>query len=213
MAFSLVSAIISILIAVVAFVAFLNGMLSWFGGHVNADYLSLEMILGKLFIPLAWLLGVSWNDCEQVANIIGTKTMVNEFVAFKRLGELKLTKSISVFYFLVINRDIFLTIKFVFLKARSSAITTYAICGFANPCSVGILVAMLCTMAPNKTASISAVVGRAFVSGCIICFITASIAGKIIIAFKNRSSNKKSSSSIGLLLTDEFSDQITNNME
>lgn len=96
MAFSLVSAIISILIAVVAFVAFLNGMLSWFGGHVDADYLSLEMIFGKLFIPLAWLIGIPWSDCEQVANIIATKTIINEFVAFEKLGKLKLAKSISV---------------------------------------------------------------------------------------------------------------------
>lgn len=97
-AFSVVSAITSVLIAVVAFVAFLNGILSWFGGHINADYLSLEMILGKLFIPLAWLLGISWSDCESVANVIATKTIINEFVAFKKLGKLKLTKSISVLY-------------------------------------------------------------------------------------------------------------------
>lgn len=96
MSFQLVSGIISILIAVVSFVAFLNGMLSWFGGHVDADYLSLEMILGKLFIPLAWVLGISWIDCEHVANIIATKTIINEFVAFKKLGQLKLNKSISV---------------------------------------------------------------------------------------------------------------------
>lgn len=125
MAFSLISAIISVLIAVVAFVAFVNGMLSWFGGHVDADYLSLEIILGKLFIPLAWLLGVSWSDCEQVANVIATKTIINEFVAFKKLGQLKSTKSISVLYLIKLWIKIFNNKIFYF---KGTKFSHYYIC-------------------------------------------------------------------------------------
>ncbi len=82
------------LVAVLAFVAFLNGIVGWLGDLVDApellgidERLSIEYILGKLFIPLAWLMGVPIEDLEAVGTLIGLKTFVNEFAAYDRLGQ------------------------------------------------------------------------------------------------------------------------------
>lgn len=75
------------MIGFVAFIAFFNGVLGFFGSLVGETGLSMHFILGKVFIPIAWLIGVPIEDCEVVAQIIGIKTVVNEFVAFEQLGK------------------------------------------------------------------------------------------------------------------------------
>lgn len=104
-------------------------------------------------------MGVPWDECEYVGTLIGLKTVVNEFVAYQRLGEYK-------------NLNL--------LTARTEAIATYAICGFSNPGSVGIMIGSMTSMAPEKRAEISSVAIRAFISGSAVCFLTACIAGKTI---------------------------------
>lgn len=103
-------------------------------------------------------MGVPWDYCEDVATLIGLKTTVNEFVAYKELGKYK--KEGRIF-------------------GRIEAIATFAICGFANPGSVGITISILTSLAPDKKEIISNIVMRAFISGCVITFLTASVAGKI----------------------------------
>lgn len=103
-------------------------------------------------------MGVPWDHCEDVATLIGLKTTVNEFVAYKELGKYK--KEGRIF-------------------GRIEAIATFAICGFANPGSVGITISILSSLAPDKKEIISNIVMRAFISGCVITFLTASVAGKI----------------------------------
>ena len=76
------------LIAVLAFIAFINGMLSWFGGLVGYSNISLELILGKVFIPFAWLMGVENAELEKVGQLLGIKSFVNEFVAYSKLNEI-----------------------------------------------------------------------------------------------------------------------------
>lgn len=83
----LVLCIIANLIGFVAFIAFFNGVLGFFGGLIGVSDLSLQFLLGKVFIPIAWLIGVPTEDCEIVGQIIGIKTVVNEFVAFEQLGK------------------------------------------------------------------------------------------------------------------------------
>jgi pyrimidine nucleoside transport protein len=134
-------------------------MLKWLTFLVGFENIGIQEILGKIFIPIAWSLGVEWNDCELVAQVIGTKTIVNEFVAFEKLGAIKKAGTISL---------------------RSAAIATYAICGFANPSSMGILIGTLSAMAPEKRPTITSVAFRAFFSGCFVCFTTASIAGLLM---------------------------------
>lgn len=118
-----------------------------------------QLILSKVFLPLSWIIGVPWEHCEDVATLIGLKTVVNEFVAYQRLGELK---------------------KLGKLTPRVEGIATFAICGFANPGSVGIMMGALISMAPESRQTIASVVVRAFISGSAVCFMTAAIAGNII---------------------------------
>lgn len=79
-----------------SFIAFANGIVNWLGYLVGLDYLTFEWIFSKLFIPLAWIIGVQWDDCENVGIVIATKTIINEFVAYERLGRMKENEEISV---------------------------------------------------------------------------------------------------------------------
>lgn len=158
-ALPIVLGIIANIVAFVAFIAFVNGVLSWFGGLVGYEQLSLEIILAYVFMPLSWLMGVPWEHCEHVGTLIGLKTMVNELVAYQKMGEMKEEGK---------------------LYGRSEAIATFAICGFANPGSIGIQVGVFSSLAPEKKEQIVNVVVRAFVTGTAVCFLTASVAGMLI---------------------------------
>ncbi|XP_061395990.1 solute carrier family 28 member 3-like [Musca vetustissima] len=152
----IVLGIIANLVAFVAFIAFLNAVVNWFGSLVGLDFIDFEWLFSKLFIPLAWGMGVPWKDCEEVAKVVAAKTIVNEFVAYERLGGL-------------INNNV--------IGARSASIATFAICGFANPSSMGMMIGILGTMAPKSRGLITSVAFRAFVVGSIVCFVSASFAG------------------------------------
>ncbi len=98
----LVANIAAAIVAMLAFVAFLNGIVGWLGDLVDAqellgidERLSIEYILGKLFIPLAWLMGVPTEDLEVVGTLIGLKTFINEFAAYDRLWHYDLEGAIS----------------------------------------------------------------------------------------------------------------------
>ncbi|XP_053996171.1 solute carrier family 28 member 3-like [Hylaeus anthracinus] len=155
----LVLGIIANIIAFVSFIALVNALLSWIGLLVGFDGLSFEFILSRLFMPLSWIMGVPWDKCEYVATLIGLKTVVNEFVAYQKLGEFK-------------NQTL--------IYGRTEAIATYAICGFANPGSIGITLGVLSTLAPEKKENIASAVVRAFIAGSAVCFLTASIAGMLM---------------------------------
>ncbi|XP_011876656.1 PREDICTED: solute carrier family 28 member 3-like isoform X2 [Vollenhovia emeryi] len=158
-ALPIVLGIVANIVAFVAFIAFVNGILSWFGGLVGYEQLSLEVILAKVFMPLSWIMGVPWEHCEDVGTLIGLKIVVNELVAYQRLGEYK-----------DLGR----------IYGRSEAIATFAICGFANPSSIGIQVGTFSSLAPEKKEQVIDVVVRAFFTGTAVCFLTASIAGMLI---------------------------------
>ncbi|XP_073812986.1 uncharacterized transporter YutK-like isoform X3 [Musca autumnalis] len=147
------------LVAFVAFIAFLNAVVSWFGSLVGLEFIDFEWLFSKLFIPLAWGMGVPWEDCNEVAKIVATKTIINEFVAYERLGVLIANNAIS---------------------TRSIGIATFAVCGFANPSSMGMLIGILGAMAPKSRGIITSVAFRAFVVGSIVCFVSASFAGILI---------------------------------
>uniref|UniRef100_A0A1A9WK06 Sodium/nucleoside cotransporter n=1 Tax=Glossina brevipalpis TaxID=37001 RepID=A0A1A9WK06_9MUSC len=153
----IVMGIIANLVAFLGFITFLNVVVSWLGFLVGLDQIDFEWIFSKLFIPLAWIMGVPWKDCDIVAKVVATKTIINEFVAYERLGEYIRNEAID--------------------QARSAGIATFAICGFANPSSMGILIGSLSAMAPKRRPVIAAVAFRAFVVGSIVCFMSASFAG------------------------------------
>lgn len=102
-AINLIAGIIANLVAFVSFIAFLNALISWFGMLVGHEYISFLWLFGKLFIPLAYSLGIPWEDCEQVGTVIATKSIVNEFVAYQKLGALKSEHLISVSLLFILN--------------------------------------------------------------------------------------------------------------
>ncbi|KAL0809793.1 hypothetical protein ABMA28_011289 [Loxostege sticticalis] len=156
---ALILNIIANIVAFVSFIAFVNGVLGYAGGLLGNPELNLEWIFGKIFIPLCWVMGVPWEECELVGSLIGLKTVVNEFVAYQRMGEMK---------------------KAGLLSPRAELIATYSLCGFTNPGSAGIMIGAIAAMAPNQRETLSSLAVRAFFGGCGICFMTACIAGLLM---------------------------------
>ena len=112
--------------------------------QVGFDYVTFEWILGKIFIPIVFLMGVDWSECDAVAKLVGIKTIVNEFIAYQKLGVL---------------------IKEGALSPRAVTIATYALCGYANPGSIGVTLASLGGICPQRRKDFSQLVVRAFVAG------------------------------------------------
>ncbi|XP_071943638.1 solute carrier family 28 member 3-like [Antedon mediterranea] len=155
-AVSLVANIAANLIAFLAILAFFNAMLTWLGGLVGIEDLTFELICSYVFMPLAFIMGVEWEDCREVAELIGLKTFLNEFVAYLKLAE-----------FIEAGR----------ISKRSEVIATYCLCGFANIGSIGVQLGGLTPMAPSRKADFATVAIRALIAGTIACFMTACIAG------------------------------------
>ena len=110
-------------------------------------------------MPIAYLMGVDWSECQIVGGLIGIKTVANEFIAYRRLG--------------ILIEDGALT-------PRAATIATYALCGYANPGSVGVQLATLSSLCSDRKADFANVVCRAFVAGTAACFLTACIAGALL---------------------------------
>lgn len=149
--------IVSNLVGFLAFIAFLNSTLQWFGAIVTLDFLTFEWLLSKIFTPLAFIMGVPWKDCGTIGELIGIKTFANEFIAYSQLAT-------------VIHK----------LEKRSVVIATYALCGFSNLGSIGICLGGLGAMAPERKGDFASVSVRALVAGSAACFLTACVAGSLI---------------------------------
>mgnify|MGYP001025551541 CR=1 FL=1 len=144
------------LIAFLALIALANGILGWVHTLPAMGWLpeSLEKIFGALFAPVAWLLGISWKDAVEVGNLLGTRLVLNEFVAFLQLGTLKEQ-----------------------LDPRSFVIATYALCGFANLSSIAIQVGGIGALAPTRKSDLARLGLRAVAAGTMANFMSACIAG------------------------------------
>ncbi|EEB12058.1 sodium/nucleoside cotransporter, putative [Pediculus humanus corporis] len=158
-AISMVLGIVANIIAVLSFVAFIDGVLMWLGLVIGIEELSLKLILGKIFIPVSFLIGVDTESLEEVSYLIGIKTVANEFQAYLELSEL---------------------IKQEKLSERSEILATYALCGFSNFGSIGISVGVFSAIEPSQSSAVTKVACRAFIAANIVCFLTACIAGCII---------------------------------
>ena len=121
--------------------------------------LSLTVMLGWVFRPVAFLLGVPWQDIPQVATLLATKSFFNEFIAYSKMQEMIQADS---------------------LTPRSITIATYALCGFANPGSLGIMIGALDVMMPERRREVAGLVTKAFIAGTFASFMTASIAGILL---------------------------------
>ncbi len=153
--------VIAMLIAFTALVTMLNAGIGWLGGLIGLPELTMQYVLGKLMSPLAWLAGVSGNNCRDVGSLLGVKTVLNEFVAYLQLSDS-----------FVKNPN--------FLSPRDALIATYALCGFANFASVGIQIGGISTMAPDRRGDLSRIGLLAMVGGAIASLMGACVVGVLI---------------------------------
>jgi CNT family concentrative nucleoside transporter len=149
----------AMLLAFIALLALLNGLVGWVAGLFGAE-LSIQMILGWLGAPLAWLMGTPWKDALEVGTLIGEKTALNEFVAYLHLANM-----------LQGGSD---------LSARSVVIATYALCGFANFSSIAIQIGGIGGLAPERRHDLSRLGLRAMVAGTLAAFMTACVVGILL---------------------------------
>jgi len=145
------------LIAFLALIALVNGGLSWVHSYVHAIPASLQQILAILFAPIAWALGVSWNDCATIGNLLGTRMVLNEFVAFVDLGKVR-----------------------PMLQERSFVIATFALCGFANLSSIAIQIGGIGALAPSRKSDLARLGFKAMLVGTLANFMSACIAGLLL---------------------------------
>ncbi|XP_048753840.1 solute carrier family 28 member 3-like isoform X2 [Ostrea edulis] len=161
----LVANIAANLIAFLAMLEFVNAVLSWFGGFVGYPEFSFQLICSYVLRPLAYLMGVQWDDCGIVGELIGIKTFLNEFLAYGELSTYLKNRE------LCIGR---------ILAVRSEIIATYALCGFANLSSIGIQLGALGPMAPSRKGDLAQIVLRALLGGIVTSLLTACIAGLLV---------------------------------
>jgi CNT family concentrative nucleoside transporter len=147
----------TILIAVIALVYIANSFLSLIGGYIGIN-LSIEMILGYLFAPITWLMGIPWSEAIIAGELLGLKTTLNEFVAYPALASLEDGV----------------------MSERSKLITFYSLCGFANFSSVGILISGIGAMAPERKDDLIKVSFKALVAATLASCMTGLVVGCFI---------------------------------
>lgn len=161
------------LLVFVAFIAMLNGILDWIGGttalnswiaaHSPYDKLSLEAVLGGLFAPLMWLIGVDSSDVMQMGQLLGIKLAASEFVAYIQLAELKDVAQASHLGY-----------------QKSIIMATYMLCGFANFASIGIQIGGIGSLAPTQRKTLSEFGLKAVLGGTLASLLSAAMAGMIL---------------------------------
>jgi concentrative nucleoside transporter, CNT family len=151
--------IAAMLIAFLALIALVNGVLGGIHNRLGIMWLpsSLQQIFGTLFAPIAWVIGIPWRDCPAIGNLLGTRMVLNELVAFSMLGP---------------QRGV--------LDPRSFTIATFALCGFANLSSIGIQLGGIGALAPNKRGELARLGIRAMLAGTMANLMSASIAGMLL---------------------------------
>ena len=157
----------AMLLAFIALIALLNGILGWVGNWFGFAHLSLQLILGHVFAPLAFVLGVPWSEAMTAGSFIGEKLVLNEFVAYVDFAAYldpvqAAAKGIQV------------------LSGPTQVIVTFALCGFANLSSIGILLGSLGVMAPSRRQDIARLGLRAVIAGTLSNLMSAALAGVFI---------------------------------
>lgn len=155
----------AMLLAFIALIALINGILGGIGGWFDYPLLSLELLLGWLFAPIAYLIGVPWSEATIAGSFIGQKVVVNEFVAFMNFGE-----------YMKADAEVLAAGKQV-LSDHTKAIISFALCGFANLSSVAILLGGLGGMAPNRRGDVARLGMKAVMAGTLSNLMSATIAG------------------------------------
>lgn len=144
----------AMLLAFIALIAMLNGLMGWVGGFFGMADLTFQLILGYLFQPVAWALGVPWAESNVAGSLIGQKLVLNEFVAYLE--------------FIDIREN---------LSTHTQAIVTFALCGFANLSSIAILMAGIGAMAPERREEIAHLGLKAVLAATLANLMSAALAG------------------------------------
>ncbi|RMF72569.1 MAG: NupC/NupG family nucleoside CNT transporter, partial [Planctomycetota bacterium] len=161
----------AMLIAFVALLAMLNWPLAWLGERAwlqpilerhGVETLSIQVLLGWLFMPLAWTMGVPWEDCDAFGALLGEKLIATEFIAYLSLAREMHTDD-------------------PLISARAAQIATYALCGFANFPSIAIQIGGLTALAPTRRSDFATLGLRCMIGGALASWMTASIAGLFIV--------------------------------
>jgi CNT family concentrative nucleoside transporter len=154
---SLMLNVIAMLVSFIALVALVNGLFGWI--HQSAAWFpdSIQTVLGWIFRPIAWVMGVPWHDSQTVGSLLGTRMVLNEFFAYTELGPLKGT-----------------------LEPVSFTIATFALCGFANIASVGIQIGGIGALAPDRRNDLAQLGFRAMIAGTLANFVSATLAGMLL---------------------------------
>jgi CNT family concentrative nucleoside transporter len=145
------------LISFLALVALLNGLMAWVHGGIGWFPASINQVLGFLFSPVAWVIGVPWKDAPAIGNLLGTRMVLNEFIAYQQLGVQKAA-----------------------LLGRSFTIATFALCGFANLGSIGMQIGGIGALVPERRNDLAKLGVRAMLAGTMANLISAAIAGMFL---------------------------------
>ena len=151
---SLAINVAAMLISFIALLYLIDGIFGGIHAYIGWFPASLEQVFGWVFSPIAWLIGIPWQDCHTIGNLLGLRTVTNELIAFQRLGPMK---------------DM--------LDPRSFTIATFALCGFANFSSIGIQIGGIGALAPNRKADLARLGIRAMLAGTMANLMSASIVG------------------------------------
>ncbi|WP_407309715.1 NupC/NupG family nucleoside CNT transporter [Pseudomonas sp. nanlin1] len=157
----------TMLLAFIALIALLNGLLGWLGGWVGYPQLTLQLILGYLLAPVAWLIGVPWSEAVLAGGFIGQKLVLNEFVAYADLG-----------HYLTAAKAAQAGVPL--LSQHTQVIVTFALCGFANLSSIAIQLAGLSGIAPQRRHELAKLGLRAMIGGTLSNLMSAAIVGFFI---------------------------------
>lgn len=148
----------AMLIAFIALIALVNGIMGGIHNHIAGWFpASLEQVFGFVFAPVAFVIGIPWKDCLSIGNLLGTRMVVNELVAYSMMGAQKAV-----------------------LDPRSFTIATFALCGFANFSSIGIQIGGISALAPNRRSDLAKLGFRAMIAGTMANLMSASIVGILL---------------------------------
>jgi len=149
--------VIAMLVSFIALVALLNGAFGWVHGYVAWFPETIQTVLGWIFRPIAWAMGVPWHDSGTIGSLLGERMVLNEFIAYKDLGPLRGQ-----------------------LDPLSFTIATFALCGFANVSSVGIQIGGIGALAPDRKHDLARLGFRAMIAGTLANFLSATLAGMLL---------------------------------
>ena len=149
--------VIAMLVSFIALIALTNGILGWVHGFVAWVPADLQTILGWIFRPIAFAMGVPWHDSSTIGGLLGTRMVLNEFIAYAQLGPLKGQ-----------------------LDPLSFTIATFALCGFANVSSVGIQIGGIGALVPEREHDLARLGFRAMIAGTLANFLSATLAGMLL---------------------------------